>query len=70
MWQRQAMATQGWEILHHARNGDQGYRVPQHGVVDRLLERAVLKCGMGRIDAVSWAKLAREKRLGDPVKKA
>jgi serine/threonine protein kinase len=70
MWQRQAMATQGWEILHHVRNGDQGHRVPQHGVIDRLLERAVLKAGMGRIDAMSWAKLAREKRLGEPVKKA
>jgi hypothetical protein len=69
MWQRQAMATQGWEVLSHVRNGDQGHRVPQHGVVDRLLERAVLKAGMGRIDAISWAKLAQEKRLGDPAKK-
>jgi serine/threonine protein kinase len=70
IWQRQAMAMQGWEILNHVRNGTQGHRVPQHGVVDRLLERAVLKAEMGRIDAMSWAQLAREKRLGDPVKKA
>ena len=70
MWQRQAMATQGWEVLNHIRNGDQGHRVPKHGVVDRLLERAVLKAGMGRIGAVEWAVLVQVMRQGEPVKKA
>ena len=70
MWQRQAMATQGWEVLNHVRNGDQGQRVPRHGVVDRLLERAVLKTGMGRIEAADWASLVQDMRLGGPVKNA
>lgn len=68
MWQRQAMATQGWEVLNHVRSGDQGHRVPRHGVVDRVLERAVLKAGTGRIDATTWAMLVEEMRLGEPVK--
>jgi serine/threonine protein kinase len=70
MWQRQAMAIQGWEVLNHVRNGDQGQRVPRHGIVDRVLDRAVLKAGMGRIDARSWAALVEEMRLGEPTKKA
>jgi serine/threonine protein kinase len=70
MWQRQAMATQGWEVLNHVRNGGQGHRVPRHGVVDRVLERAVLKAGMGRIDAMSWATLVEQMRLGEPMKTA
>ena len=71
MWQRQAMATQGWEILNHVRNGDQGPRVPRHGVVDRVLERAVLRADMGRIQAADWAALVQDvARLGEPVKKA
>jgi serine/threonine protein kinase len=70
MWQRQAMATQGWEVLNHVRNGEHGHRVPRHGVIDRVLERAVLKAGMGRIDASSWAALVEEMRLGEPMKKA
>jgi serine/threonine protein kinase len=70
MWQRQAMATQGWEVLNHVRNGDQGQRLPRHGVVDRVLERAVLKAGMGRISAASWAALVEEMSLGEPMKKA
>jgi hypothetical protein len=69
MWQRQAMATQGWEVLNHVRNGDQGQRVPRYGVVDRVLEKAVLKAGMGRIDATAWATLVEETRLGELMKK-
>lgn len=69
MWQRQAMATQGWEVLNLVRNGGQGQRVPRHGVVDRVLERAVLNAGMGRIDALSWATLVEQMRLGAPTKK-
>jgi serine/threonine protein kinase len=69
MWQRQAMATQGWEALNYVRNGDQGLRVPRHGVVERVLERAVLKAGMGRIDATRWAMLVDEMKLGEPEKK-
>ena len=69
MWQRQAMATQGWEVLNHVRNGDQGQRVPRLGVVVRVLERAVLKAGLGRIGAEEWAALVHDMRLGEPVKK-
>jgi len=67
--QRQAMASQGWYILSNARNGDQGARVPRHGIVDQVLERAVLRAGMGRIDAKSWATLVAEKMRGGPEKK-
>lgn len=67
MWQRQAMAVQGWEVLNHVRNGDQGHRVPRHGVVDRALERAVLKAEMGRIDATRWATLVEQMRSGEPM---
>jgi serine/threonine protein kinase len=70
MWQRQAMATQGWEVLNLVRNGGQGFRVPRHGVVDRVLERAVLHAGMGRIDATSWARLVEQMRHGEPTTKA
>ena len=70
MWQRQAMATQGWEVLNYVRNGDQGHRLPRQGVVDRVLEKAVLKAGMGRIDAPSWAMTVEQMNLGEPTKKS
>jgi serine/threonine protein kinase len=67
--QRQAMASQGWYILSNVRNGDQGARVPRHGIVDQVLERAVLRAGMGRIDAKSWSTLVEEKMRGGPERK-
>lgn len=70
VFQRQAMATQGWNVINYVRNGDQGSRVPMHGLVDRVLERAVLKVGMGRVDATSWCRLIEEIGIGEPVKKS
>jgi len=70
VFQRQAMATQGWNVINCVRNGDQGSRVPMHGLVDRVLERAVLKVGMGRVDATSWCRLIEEIGIGEPVKKS
>jgi len=55
LWQRQAMATQGWNVLDFVRNGDQGARLPRFGIVERVLERAVLRCGIGgRVEARAW----------------
>ena len=70
MIQRQAMASQGWGVIGFARNGNQGLRIPRHGIVEQVLERAVLKAGMGRVNARTWASLVRQKVLGDPTKKA
>ena len=68
VWQRVTMATQGWNVLDNVRNGDQGCRVPRYGIVDRVLERAVLKAGMGRIDATRWVRLVEEMKVGEPTK--
>lgn len=67
-FQRQVMATQGWNILNHVRNGEQGFRLPQHGIADRVLERAVLKAGMGRIDAARWLVSVGEQMRREPSK--
>lgn len=68
MFQRQAMATQGWHVLSHVRNGEQGSRVPRQGVVERTLERAVLKAGMGRISAERWKDVVEQMVRGEPTK--
>jgi serine/threonine protein kinase len=68
LFQRQLMATQGWMVLSHVRNGEQGARVPRMGVVERVLERAVLKEGMGRITALDWLEFVEEVGKGEPVK--
>lgn len=68
LWQRQAMATQGWNILSNVRNGEQGDRIPRHGTVEQVLEKAVLKAGMGRIDAKAWKTLVEGKARGEPAK--
>ena len=63
------MATSGWSIVSNVRNGDGGLRVPRHGVVERAVERAVLKAGMGRIDASTWLEAVQTQMRGGPVKK-
>lgn len=68
IYQRQAMATQGWGILSHVRNSDDGIRLPRQGVVLRCLERAVLKAGMGRIDASDWKQAIERMKMGEPSK--
>jgi serine/threonine protein kinase len=68
VFQRQAMATQGWMILDHVRSGDQGSRVPRMGVVQRVLERAVLKVDMGRIGALDWLDVVEKVLKGEPRK--
>ncbi|RMZ82207.1 hypothetical protein DV738_g1825, partial [Chaetothyriales sp. CBS 135597] len=45
VFQRQAMATRGWQVLDMVRSSgdaieDGGARVPRHGVVDRALDRS------------------------------
>lgn len=71
VFQRQLMATQGWMILSHVRNGDQGARVPRLGVVERVLERAVLKADMGRVSAPAWLEFVTIVSQGEePVKKS
>ncbi|RJE16899.1 Protein kinase domain-containing protein [Aspergillus sclerotialis] len=66
VFQRQAMATQGWMVLNYARNADQGSRVPRFGVVERVLERAVLKADMGRVSAREWLGIVETIAQGIP----
>ena len=68
MWQRQAMATQGWNVLNNVRNGEQGDRIPRSGIVQQVLEKAVLKLDEGRIDAQAWKTLVERKVKGEPAK--
>ncbi|EXJ85765.1 serine/threonine protein kinase [Capronia coronata CBS 617.96] len=68
VFQRQLMATQGWMVLDHVRNGEQGSRVPRMGVVERVLERAVLKADMGRIGAREWLDIVESMGKGQPRK--
>ncbi|KAJ9502645.1 hypothetical protein H2202_001766 [Exophiala xenobiotica] len=69
VFQRQAMATQGWDVLEHVRSGEQGSRVPRHGVVERVLERAVLKRDMGRVSALTWLDVVERVKRGEPMKR-
>ncbi|OAP58892.1 hypothetical protein AYL99_06189 [Fonsecaea erecta] len=68
VFQRQAMATQGWMVLNYARNSEQGSRVPRFGLVERVLERAVLKADLGRVSAQEWLGIVETIAQGDPVK--
>ncbi|EXJ85196.1 serine/threonine protein kinase [Capronia epimyces CBS 606.96] len=68
VFQRQAMATQGWMVIDHVRNGEQGTRVPRMGVVERVLERAVLKADMGRVGAPEWLAIVESVGKGEPTK--
>ena len=56
VWQRQHMATQGWEVLGFVRNnvGESGWRVPEGGVVDRVIEGAVRRDERKRLAAREW----------------
>ena len=69
MWQRQAMAMQGWNVIRFVQSGDQGLKVPKAGMVEQVLERAVLKAGTERINAGTWVDLVETKMKGkEPVK--
>lgn len=68
VFQRQLMATQGWMILNHVRNGPQGSRVPKFGIVERVLETAVLKADMGRVSADQWLDIVDHIARGEPMK--
>ena len=68
IFQRQAMASQGWQVLQLVRSGDSGSRVPRCGVVERSLERAVLRAGMGRVSAGRWLDILEEMMVGEPSK--
>ncbi|KIX06861.1 uncharacterized protein Z518_04837 [Rhinocladiella mackenziei CBS 650.93] len=68
VFQRQAMATQGWLVLNHIRNGEQGARVPRMGIVERVVERAVLKADMGRVNAQQWWEIVEGVGKGEPMK--
>lgn len=59
--QRQMLATQGWAIIENVRSLSS--RVPRHGVVSRLLERAVLKKDMGRISTSVWKQVVNDTEL-------
>ncbi|KAJ9623025.1 hypothetical protein H2204_011283 [Knufia peltigerae] len=60
VFQRQLMATQGWLVLSHVRNGEQGSRVPMGGVVEKVLERAVLKDDLERVNALEWLEIVEQ----------
>ena len=68
VFQRQAMATQGWMVLSHVRNADGGTRVPRHGTVERVLERAVLRSNTGRVSAQQWLGIVETIAKGEPAK--
>jgi hypothetical protein len=68
IFQRQAMATQGWQVIQFARSGDNGSRVPRQGIVERTLERAVLRAGMGRVTASQWLRIVNDMMSGEPSK--
>lgn len=63
--QRQAMATQGWNVLQFVRNGGECARAPKGGVVEQVLEQAVRKIDAAdhnrrRIDATQWKELVEK----------
>jgi len=60
VFQRQLMATQGWLVLSHVRGGEQGGRVPLGGVVEKVLQRAVLKDEFARVSALEWLEIVEQ----------
>lgn len=58
-WQRQYMATEGFNVLEFVRNGEGGSRVPRDGLVERGVRAAVRKVEVGRINAVTWRRVIR-----------
>lgn len=59
VWQRQYMATQGWNVLDFVRHAESGVRVPMGGVVEKVVQDAVKKIDDGRIDAGEWRGLVK-----------
>lgn len=57
-FQKRHFAQSGNLILSNVRNFSN--RMPRHGVVSRVLERAVLKKDMGRIGTSAWKELVEE----------
>ena len=57
VWQRQYMATQGWNVLDFVRNGEGGVRVPSGGIVERVVEPAVRNFDDGRGETGKWKEL-------------
>ena len=69
--QRLYMAkSDGYRVLDHVRNGPQGSRVPRRGMVEQIVEKAVLKDGMGRVDAMKWVEVVEAVYSEGPQKKA
>lgn len=62
VYQRQALATQGWGVLNAVR-GLGSTRIPKQGVVVKALERAVLKFDMGRVSTQSWLEIVEHLRM-------
>lgn len=54
VFQRQAMATQGWGVIGFARSADGGMRVPRAGVVEKVLEGAVRRAPHERLKTEEW----------------
>ncbi|KAL6252602.1 hypothetical protein RBB50_000321 [Rhinocladiella similis] len=69
VFQRQLMATQGWLVLSHVRSGEQGGRVPTGGVVEKVLERAVLKDDLERVNALEWLEIVEHTKTRMKTKK-
>lgn len=68
-FQKRHFAQSGNLILSNVRNFSN--RAPRHGVVSRLLERAVLKKDMGRISTGAWTELVEDTihgMNGEPAK--
>lgn len=67
--QRLAMAREGHHVLDFVRSGPNGSRVPRNGPVQTVVERAVLKEGVGRISAEMWMDVVQGVVMGEPEKK-
>ncbi|KAJ5594155.1 uncharacterized protein N7459_000363 [Penicillium hispanicum] len=56
--QRLAMAREGHRILEFTRSGNNGFRIPRNGFVEKLVQPAVAKDPAQRIDAQQWMAIA------------
>ena len=55
--QRLAMAREGHRILEFVRSGDSGCRVPRDGVVENVINPAIVKDADARISPAAWLRL-------------
>ena len=55
---RQMLATQGWGVLNNVRASSM--RIPRQGIINTVLEKAVLKKDMGRISTSAWKRLVED----------